>query len=279
MAIATKRAYALIPVKRVLEAEHVEGSTIEAALRDLLSKDRTPRLEPVYMPGVIDGRNAYSPNEAPVNWRWLTTPSIKATGKTKAGTPIVVYAHVPNHFSNPDNIATAVGQGLVNGAGIMPQYEFQRLVELAEEQQGKPNQRVFLADYKALKRAPSDGVAVNNALKHPQTIPFLGGRARAEQYLPRHEKFLGKQIGIWHVDDLTEQASIGRVLRVGFDYYSAFFAGDSLSAVARFVGVPRGAEGAAPQMGLEQTISTLNGLLAPAVVEAARQRLKEAGYR
>lgn len=271
MAIALKQA--LIPVKLVVEAEHVEGNTVEAALRDLLRGDRNPRLEPVYMPGIIDGRNEYSPNEAPGNWRWLTTPSIKATGRTRAGTPIVVYAHVPNHFSIPDNIATAVGQGLIKGAGIMPQYEFQRLVDLAEEQQGKPNQTVFLVDYQKLRKAPSSLVAVKDALKHPQTVPFLAGQKRAEEYLPRHEQFLGNKIGIWHTDDIAEQP-VGRVLRVG---YGGGLGGD-LGNGARFVGVRQGAGGAAPQQ-LEIILKTLDGVVAPFAIPEARKRLLDAGYR
>ncbi len=244
-----KVAKALLPV--VVEAELIEGNTVETALRKLLEDG----FAPVYMPEIIDGRIRHGPEDAPENWGWLTAPSIKATGWTKAGIPVVIYAHVQNYFSDPDNIAQAVSRRLVNGAGIMPDEEFYRLVDLAKAQQGKLNQRVFLADYDALKRAPSGVVAVKDALQHPQTIPFLGGQKRAEQYLIRHEQVLGNRIGIWHVDDLIGQANqgdvnVGRVLRVG-GYGRGLVASDYLTDYARFAVVRQavavGAGGAAPR--------------------------------
>ena len=51
----------------------------------------------------------------------------------------------------------------------------------------------------------SDVIDVAQALEHPQTIPFLGGRARAEQYLQRHKEVKGNRIGIWHSADLADE--------------------------------------------------------------------------
>ena len=273
----------LIPQKVALEGRPFEGNTKEEALRKLVTSEFS---NPVYMPEIIDGRNEYGPEESPQNWLWLHAPSIKATGRTKAGTPLVVYAHVTNYFSDPDNIAETVKKGLVKGAGIMPSEEFYRLVDLAEEQKGKGNQRVFLVDYNALGKAPSGLVNVKEALKHPQTIPFIGSRARAEAYLPRHEQFLGKQIGIWHIDDLAEKP-VGRVLNVGNNIYYglganySLYDNYSLNGNARFVGVRSfGAEGAAPQ-----TASPLEVLVGKArdagngVLILHRSEIGDAAYR
>lgn len=90
---------------------------------------------------------------------------------------------------------------------------------------------------------------MGTALEHPQTVPFLGGRDRAEKYLVKHETVLGKNIGVWHSGDLTD-VSVGRLLFVGDDGYSLGLCGNSdLDGSARFAGVRRGnaAEGGAPQ--------------------------------
>ena len=274
--VQTVDSAVLIPQRVALEGRPFEGNTKEEALRKLLDNG----FSPVYMPEIIDGRNEYSPKESPQNWQWLHAPSIKATGRTRGGTPVVIYAHAPNYLSNPDNIARAHQQGFINGAGILPNVEFLGLVDLAEEQEGKDDQRVFKVDYNDLRKAPSGLVKVSNALKHPQTIPFIGGRQRAEAYLPRHEHFLGKQIGIWQVDDLTDQP-VGRVLYVGDSNDNGLGSYGDLYGKARFVGVRSfGAEGAAAQkLDLERTVRILDGLLAPANIPQVRERLTAAGYR
>jgi hypothetical protein len=68
-----------------------------------------------YMSELVDARI-----EARVNsliWKnWLHTPSIKVTGRTKQGTPVVIYAHIPNKFSTSLGMVKAIQEeGLVNG--------------------------------------------------------------------------------------------------------------------------------------------------------------------
>ncbi len=234
-----------IPRKAVFEGRIFRAETKESALRLLLNEG----FEPVYMPEIVDGRNEYSLEESPTNWQLLHAPSIKATGRTKGGTPLVVYAHIPNYFSNPDNIAEAAKQGFINGAGIMPDKEFWELVDMAEEQEGKPNQKAFWVDYKALRNSVSGVIKVKDAIKHPQTIAFLGGRSRAEEYLLFHKKDPGATATIdnRHIDDLTEGKSIGRVLCWGGSCYLGLKSNSRFDDEALFVGVRDGAEGAVPQ--------------------------------
>ena len=137
----------------------------------------------------------------------FTTPSLMATGKTRQGNAVVVYAHVPNYFSNPENIRNAIKYGLKNGAGIMPEPEFQRLLGLEGE-------GVFVVDYKTLKKSSSGIIPVEKALEHPQTIPFLGGEDRAEKYLAKYKEEKDSSIEILHSDDLNE-APVGRLLGFG----------------------------------------------------------------
>lgn len=213
------------------EFERLETNGIENALRDC----QEAGYDPQFMPALADAR-IEAPGEARIWQPWYTTPSLRATGKTQQGNPVVVYAHVPNYFSNSDNITTAREAGLRNGAGRMPREEFQRLLDL------KDDETVFVVDYNTLKNSPSDVIKVSNALKHPQTIPFLGGQERAESYLRRHEQvYQRKDIGIWHSDDLADEP-MARVLALGVNNFDDGLNGNNdLNYLARFVGVRRGA--------------------------------------
>jgi len=138
------------------------------------------------------------------------TPSMKATGKTKQGTEVVVYTHIPNYFNDPTNVRSVIkSKKLVNGAGPMPQEAFDSLVAL------DGSGRVFVVDYDKLRKSTSGVVNVDDALDHPQTIPFLGGKDIAERYLAKHKLRWGKTISIGYIDDLKEKSSLGRLLCLG----------------------------------------------------------------
>lgn len=206
--------------------EKLEVNGVEKALRECYKA----KCEPVYMPQLVDAR-INLPKESPV-WKWHTTPSVRVTGKTKQGNPVVVYAHVPNYFSKPNNIAKAVKEDLRNGAGKMPHKEFYKLLGLED------NENVFVVDYNALKDSSSGVIDVAQALEHSQTVPFLGGQSRAERYLSKHQQVYGtSKISIWHCDDLLIDQPLGRVL---FRGRGDLGAGDSLGDGARFLGVRRG---------------------------------------
>ncbi len=214
-----------VPIK--IEAEEFHANRTDKALRDCQSRG----FEAVFMPAIIDAR-IEAPKDARIWQNWYIAPSIRATGKTKQDNAVVVYAHVPNYFSNPDNIEKAINQGLVNGAGIMPKDEFQRLLDLED------SENVFIVDYDALKSSSSGVIPLEAAIKHPQTVPFLGGEERAKAYLKRHKEVYGYKIGIWHSDDLADEP-LGRPLFLGYNYdlSLSFFGGDDLDYLGRFLGV------------------------------------------
>ncbi|MDP3698782.1 MAG: hypothetical protein Q8R47_04290, partial [Nanoarchaeota archaeon] len=210
-----------------------EVNGVEKALRACYKA----KCEPVYMRQLVDAR-INSPKESPV-WRWHTTPSVQVTGKTKQGTPVVVYAHVPNFFSKPNNVTKVVNEGLTNGAGKMPLREFYKLLDLEDKQ------NVFVVDYTKLKNSPSGVIEVARALEHPQTVSFLGGQVRAEQYLAKHQQVYNtSKIGVWHYDDLLLDQPLGRVLFLGGSRNSDLSADYNLYGLGRFLGVRRrGANG------------------------------------
>ena len=238
-----------VPIRKSLEGQEFYNSNIPTALRTLQSEGYTP----VYMPQIVDAR-IEADEDSRVWQTWFTTPSIRATGRSKEGIPVVVYAHIDNYFSSPENIEQAMSQGLVNGAGRIPQSEFQRLIDLEGLTDESGNQSVFVIGYNKLREYKSDVIKVSNALKHPQVIPFLGGEERAQRYLKKHKKVFGSTIGIWHSDDLSDEP-LARLLRLG-DYCDDGLGGnDVLDDDARFVGVRDSAKGAAKTLGgLEKKI-------------------------
>lgn len=245
----------LVPVKKNLEGKEFYDNKTDKALKTC----QTEGFEAVFMPSIADTR-IEAPKDARIWQTWYSAPSVKATGKTKQGNAVVVYAHIPNYFSNPNNIETAISQGLINGAGIMPQDELQRLLDLAD------NENVFVLvgkDYDKLKNSSSGVIPLKNALKHPQTIPFLGGKERAERYLERHKEVYGNQIGNWHLDDLSEKP-LGRLLCVGNDYYNGLNGDNFIFDNGRFIGV-RGAEGAMQKIipSQEQLTAIIGDYVAP----------------
>ncbi len=248
-----------ITVPITTEAEESEVVRTDEALRGLQTKG----LEAVFMPAIADVR-ILAPKNARVWQNWYTAPSIRATGRTKQDNAVVIYAHVPNYFSNPDNIETAINQGLINGAGIIPQDEFQRLLDLED------NENVFIVDYDALKSSPSGVISLKDAIKHPQTVAFLGGQERAEKYLERHREVYGNEIGVWHSDDLTEQP-LGRFLFLGNLYDDSLLGYNYLDDDSRFLGVR-----SAPQkvvLTREQLAKVIGDYVAPVNRQELEQRL------
>ncbi|MBI2499311.1 hypothetical protein HYV88_03660 [Candidatus Woesearchaeota archaeon] len=236
----------LVPVK--VEGKEFYASRTDEALRNCQNENYAA----LFMPSVADTR-IEAPKDTRAWQSWYTTPSIRATGRTKQGTPVVVYAHVPNHFSDPSNITQAIENGLVNGAGILPQPEFQRLLDL------KDDKNVFVIDYNSLRGSSSDVIHLKQALEHPQTIPFLGGKERAEKYLERHKEVFGNSIGILHSDDLSDQ-TLARLLFLGSCYGNILLGGNyNLYDEARFLGV--GAEGAQQKFSEQQLESKIQQAL------------------
>ncbi len=143
-------------------------------------------------------------------------------------------------LSNSEHILEARQKSLRSGAGEVPQQEFQRLVDLAD---GK---NVFKVDYDVLKSSSSGVISVEDALKHPQTIPFIGGEDRANAYLSKHKEVFGNKIGVWHSDDL-DVVPRGRLLYAGGGCNFGLGGNIYLAGDGGFVGVSASGEASAPK--------------------------------
>jgi len=257
-----------VPRKRFLEGRLFPKNDFkrtDEALKELESA-KDPEYEAQFMPEIIDTR-IESPADSPIWQTWITAPSIRATGKTKQGNAVVVYAHIPNHFSKADNITKAINQGLVNGAGRLPQNEFQRILDLED------NERVFVIDYETLKRSTSDVISLSKALKHPQMIPFISGKEKAEKHLDEHKKIYGERIGVWHSDDLSDEP-LARVLHVGF-YDGGLGGGGYLDGDVHFLGVSFAGEACVRKIFLTERKLTdmINEYVAPVNQREVKERV------
>ena len=208
---------------------------------------------------------------------WYSSVSLKVTGMTKQGIPIVLYVHVPNHYySLPVNIRQA-RPNLIDGAGILPQPELEKLADLSDKDGTNGVFRLDGLDYNALKNSISGVILVEHALKHPQVIPFLGGQERAERYLDKHEKMVGKTIGVWHSDYLDEQpVAVARPLFV--DYYDRLNAWGGFIDDGRFLGVSlNDAEGIAKKvpLTLEEILSAIPKDIPPSALSDIMEKLKK----
>lgn len=257
--------------EEILIPTFVEGREFCAdSVSEALRACQKAGFEAVFMPQLADARIA-APKEAQIWHNWYCAPSIRATGKTAQGTPVVIYAHVLNYFSNPKNIETAINSGLVNGAGRMPESEFQRLLDLQDDD------KVFVVDYTTIKNSPSGVIALGDALKHPQTIPFLGGKERAERYLERHKEVFGEKMGVWHSDDLRDEP-IGRLLFLGdVDNYGLYGDGD-LSDGGRFVGVRRVVAGSGAQKPNLESLIGKGTDVGNGLVVVRKDEISDVGY-
>jgi len=258
-----------IPILRIIEGKEFYDGDSSNGLWRALEACKKAKHNALFMPEIADIR-INSPKDARIWQPWYCAPSVRATGKTKQGAKIVVYGHIPNYFSNPENIRKAVySKNLVNGAGVMPGKEFQKLLKLED------GAAVFVVDYAKLKNSVSGVISVDDALEHPQTIPFLGGEERAKAYLKRHKEVFSNKIGIYHYDDLSDKGALGRLLFVGDDGCDNLDGCNLLNGSGRFVGVPVGAEGAAPKI-LRPTIDQILEASKTFVPEAAQAQFKNA---
>ena len=159
--------------------------------------------------------------------------SIRATGRTKRGNPVVVYAHVPNYFSESKNLLdTIINKRLINGAGILPRKEFQRLLKLED------NHNVHAIDYYKTKAMNQVEMSLKRAFEHPETWDFLGGDVLARYYLNKRKSkyFLEHKITFNWADDLTDEP-VARLLGLGKRIFSSLNGDSPLSRPYKFIGI------------------------------------------
>ena len=203
----------------------------DAQLHTALYKCQIAGYDALFMPQIIDTR--LSSDKGSFIWqKEIWTPSICATGRTKSGRAVVVFAHVPNYFSNPENIEDAISQGLLDDAAPYPEKEFSKLLDMEDRE------NVYVVEHYVLRNSVSGLVNISRAINHPMMIPFIGGQERAEKYLDKHKSLVEKNtVGIWHKDDL-HNCPYARLLRIENHLLGDFDSDINMGFWGRFVGIP-----------------------------------------
>jgi hypothetical protein len=153
---------------------------------------------------------------SPHYWnRWITTSSINATGKTRKGNNVTVFAHLENYLCEKNNIKESIRTGLKDGAGIIPKQEFYRLIDLNGITDAFNTRRVFVFDTKYLPTYRGE-FSLEDALKEHITEAFFGSKTIAKEYLNASlNNSNSKYIGIWN-DNVSYKEPYARMLKLGF---------------------------------------------------------------
>jgi len=223
-----------IIIPKFVEAKPFYDEKMHKALANCQSEG----FDAQFIPEIMDSRSVSDKDNEVWN-NWYCAPSVRITGTTKNGRKVVVYAHVPNYFSNPKHIQSAL-KTIEKGAGIYPEKELQRLVSMED------GERVFVLDYVTATKAASGVMSLDEARENVHTVPFIGGKARTEKYLAQYKKIVGDKIGVWHSDDMDSN-SRARVLYVSGNNDYNLDGGNGLGDNGRFLGVRSSAEGASAQ--------------------------------
>ena len=189
-----------IDSKMVEAMDYYGGGSVPQVLKRL----QNGGYNALFMPQFVDAR-IEAPDNSPL-WKnenvfkdSYDSISIRVTGNTKQGNPVIVYSHYATSLSNPDiliELLSKVPTDTPQYSVYMPPEEFLNLVSRDGLQDEHGNRVVWVIDDNKLKNKYGI-MPVAKALKHPETIPFLGGEDRAQKYLARHKQIYGKEIGIW----------------------------------------------------------------------------------
>ncbi len=217
------------------------------------------KARPWYIPELVDAKTA--PNCNDYLWKnGFTQPSIMVTGRSQAGNAVVVYDHCLNYFSDLENLRKVYQAGLINGAGIMPQDEF---LKLLDSEDGKT---VFVRDHQELMNSVQGEIKVSKCSAHPMVVPFLGGKDRTESYLDAFAQKIGSSMYLNIINDLGDVAK-GRWLVLRGDFSSSFGGNCYFDNNGRVLGVESSGERSEPVVKcpqgatLEKEVSPLETIL------------------
>jgi hypothetical protein len=215
---------------------------------------------PLFMPGLIAARNSAGADD--LFWKGaFTSASIRARGKTKRGRHVVVYSHMANYLGLPDNLPDCVKEEI-----DMPQVEFQNLADSAD---GKS---IFVVDISERTQSKADVVTLDDALKHPQTIPFIGDKDCAVLYFHKHKEIYGNRIGLWFRNDVGV-SPVARFLNLGGNGSDGLggYPGDD----CMFVGVRKSGGPDKPAPTLDKILDASGDFVAAYAKEEFERRLRD----
>ena len=133
---------------------------------------------------------------------WGRTMSIRASGKTSAGSAVEIYAHIPGDWSQRQYISDAISEGkLIAHALPLTQESFDALEKRNGEMQDGAR-LVTVMDHAQAQKGLFGEQNLDEALENPHVRDFFGGEKQAQTYLKAHQNVHGNKIYVWHSNDL-----------------------------------------------------------------------------
>jgi hypothetical protein len=217
------------------------------------------------------GMPQYAPEVAAVKSRSEANPlwhahcdtlSLHVTGRTRAGSHVVVYAHLSHPLTTPREIEGAKRRGMYCGAVALDDYVFQRLVSLEGHRDSQWQQRVWVVDHHALQSCAQGRLPlrIDDLLAHPAIVPTLGGEKQAERYLLTYQNvFPDSPIGVWRPDDYDPATPWARLITLGGGTGGGYIGTTGFNTNGMFLSVrsPRDEEFAGPRYHPPRSVESL----------------------
>lgn len=165
------------------------------------------------------------------------TLSIKAAGKTRKGSRVILYAHQPTSLSNPKNLCELVEGVLVKGGFPIRQEEFQALVDADGQTDDQGDRLIWVLDYKKLKKFYENvkfsyNAKLENARDHPEAIPFMGGDNRLRKYSRFMKSSRFREIDLPNaLPEIDRDSAYGKFLNTSYTCDSILFGEKSLDCL------------------------------------------------
>lgn len=134
---------------------------------------------------------------------WGRTMSIRATGRTSAGSAIEIYAHVAGEWSERQYISDMISERrFINYALPLRQASFDALEKRADERDASGVQLVTVMDHAKAQKGRFGQQTLSQALENPHVRAFFGNEELTEGYVEAHKAVHGENILFYHSNDL-----------------------------------------------------------------------------
>lgn len=166
---------------------------------------------PLFLPEFIDLQLAH-----PFPWLQRSrSMSICATGRSRQGNRIEIYAHVPGVWTDRAYIADAFDQRKLIGHALPLSNE---AILALEERNGEVHdgtRLVTVMEHQAAQNAKFGPQSLDEALENPHVLASFGSEDRTRRYLAACKEKLCSSIFVWHYDDLGDKA-VARPLELNY---------------------------------------------------------------
>lgn len=162
---------------------------------------------PLYLPELTDKR--IDSEKDSLAWKsGYQTMSLKVTAMTPHRSRVMLVAHCRHYFSSYEKIRQSLDL-LVDGAGLLPKNEVERLIRLGEK-----GEEVVIIPYEKIVQARFGEQDLDSVMENPLFMAAMDNDlTRTEKYLKKYFQYRGKTISVLNLNDSD---NAGRLLSLGY---------------------------------------------------------------